>query len=203
MRRSGMVLSMTEAADRVQVEEEWSALMRAAQDGDQAAYAKLLRAILPHVRGLVRRRAYGGSGDAEIEDVVQEVLLSLHLVRQTYDPARPFRPWLAGIVRHRLLDQARRRVRRGRHEVAVETLPETFQPAAANREQDESDEIAALKRAMAALSPGQRQAFELLKVKGLSLKQAAAETGLSVPALKVAAHRAYKSLKVAFGRDKL
>jgi RNA polymerase sigma-70 factor (ECF subfamily) len=184
-------------------DQEWSCLMRAAQDGDQAAYATLLRAILPHVRRLVRRRAYGGTGDAEIEDVVQEVLLSLHLVRQTYDPARPFRPWLAGIVRHRLLDQTRRRARRGRHEVAIETLPETFQPAAAHSGQDEADEVASLKRAMAALSPGQRQAFELLKVRGLSLKQAAAETGLSVPALKVAAHRAYRSLRGAFGRDKL
>lgn len=182
---------------------QWSELMRAGQDGDQAAYARLLREILPHVRALVRRRAYGGAGDAEVEDVVQEVLLSLHLVRHTYDPARPFRPWLAGIVRHRLLDQVRRRARRGRHEVAVETLPETFAAAAANSGQEESDEIAALRRAMADLSPGQRQAFELLKVKGLSLKQAAAETGLSVPAVKVAAHRAYKSLRLAFGRDKM
>ena len=184
-------------------EQEWSQWMRAAQDGDQAAYAKLLKAILPHVRSLVRRRAYGGAADAEVEDVVQEVLLTLHLVRQSYDPASPFRPWLAGIVRHRLLDQVRRRARRGRHEVAAETLPETFVSPAAHGGQEESDEIAALKGALAALSPGQRQAFELLKVKGLSLKEASAESGLSVAALKVAAHRAYKSLKLAFGRDKM
>jgi RNA polymerase sigma-70 factor (ECF subfamily) len=192
---------MSDSAPDRDRDQEWSALMRAGQDGDQAAYARLLRAILPHVRGLVRRRVYGAA-EAEIEDVVQEVLLSLHLVRHTYDPARPFRPWLAGIVRHRLLDSARRRYRRARHEIAVETLPETSAVAAANSGQDESDEIAALRQAMAALSPGQRQAFELLKLRGLSLKQASVETGMSVAALKVAAHRAYKSLRLAFGRDK-
>jgi RNA polymerase sigma-70 factor (ECF subfamily) len=196
-----MVLGMSDSAPEDSMDREWSALMRAAQDGDQQAYARLLRAILPHVRGLVRRRVFAGA-EAEIEDIVQEVLLSLHLVRHTYDPGRPFRPWLAGIVRHRLLDSARRHYRRFRHEIAVETLPETSAQSAANSGQDESDEIAALRQAMAALSPGQRQAFELLKLRGLSLKQAAAETGMSVAALKVAAHRAYKSLKVAFGRDK-
>lgn len=196
-----MVLGMSDSAPEDRMDREWSALMRAAQDGDQQAYAKLLRAILPHVRGLVRRRVFAGA-EAEIEDIVQEVLLSLHLVRHTYDPGRPFRPWLAGIVRHRLLDSARRHYRRFRHEIAVETLPETSAQSAANSGQDESDEIAALRQAMASLSPGQRQAFELLKLRGLSLKQAAAETGMSVAALKVAAHRAYRSLKVAFGRDK-
>lgn len=196
-----MVLGMSDSAPEDRMDREWSALMRAAQDGDQQAYARLLRAILPHVRGLVRRRVFAGA-EAEIEDIVQEVLLSLHLVRHTYDPGRPFRPWLAGIVRHRLLDSARRHYRRFRHEIAVETLPETSAQSAANSGQDESDEIAALRQAMASLSPGQRQAFELLKLRGLSLKQAAAETGMSVAALKVAAHRAYRSLKVAFGRDK-
>lgn len=181
-------------------EREWSDWMRAAQGGDQVAYACLLRAVLPYVRLIVRRRTSALAGNGETEDVVQEVLLSLHLVRHTYDPSRPFRPWLNGIIRHRLLDHIRRRARRGRHEVAVESLPDTSMARAAKATQDTCDEVAALYRAMIVLTPSQRQAFELLKLQGLSLKEASAKTGVSVAALKVAAHRAYKRLRLVLGR---
>jgi RNA polymerase sigma-70 factor (ECF subfamily) len=53
--------------------------------------------------------------------------------------------------------------------------------------------------AIRALPAGQRQALELLKLGELSLKDAAAQTGLSVAALKVATHRAMASLRRAFG----
>ena len=69
--------------------------MRAAQDGDERAYTRLLNDIAPRLRRLVRsRRPFLQASD--IEDLVQEVLLSLHSVRKTYDPERPFMPWLMG-----------------------------------------------------------------------------------------------------------
>src|SRR4030095_14433060 len=82
-------------------DEHLSRLMARAQHGDSNAYVTLLRAITPRIRQLVRaKRAF--LGDSVVEDVVQEVLLSVHTVRATYDPARPFMPWLSAIVRHRL-----------------------------------------------------------------------------------------------------
>jgi RNA polymerase sigma-70 factor (ECF subfamily) len=174
-------------------------LMRAAQDGDGDAYRELLTAITPRVRRLIRtRRAFLDQQD--IEDLVQDVLLSLHAVRHTYDPARPFFPWLLAIVRNRLVDAARRYARQKGRELAVDDLDVTFGDLVSNT----SDEGApgdeeALAEAIRRLPDGQRQAIELLKLREMSLKEAAAYTGSSVSALKVATHRAMASLRRALG----
>jgi RNA polymerase sigma-70 factor (ECF subfamily) len=177
---------------------EWERLMAAAQRGDSASYVRLLTDITPLVRRAARRR-WPSVGADVIEDVVQDTLLSLHAVRHTYSPDRPFTPWLMGILRHRLADGMRRTVRRAAREVLVPDFEETFGEVPANREQDRDDDRAALKQAVAALPEGQRRAVELLKMKEMSLKEAAAETGMSVAALKVAMHRALKSLRAALG----
>jgi RNA polymerase sigma-70 factor (ECF subfamily) len=159
-------------------------LMRAAQQGDSASYLELLRAVTPRIRDVVRRQR-GFAGIAEVEDLVQDVLLSLHTVRATYDPARPFVPWLLAIVRNRLVDGARRYARIARREVHVE----------ANDDIGELGDAATLHEAVRALPEGQRQAIELVKLKELSLKEAAQLSGTSVGALKVATHRAMATLR--------
>ncbi|OIQ91073.1 ECF RNA polymerase sigma factor RpoE [mine drainage metagenome] len=174
----------------------WGALMAAAQSGDQASYARLLRDITPLLRR-VGRRKWPMAADADLEDIVQDVLLSLHSVRQTYDPARPFLPWLLTILHHRLVDGIRRRTRQNAHETAVDRFEETFSEIAANIPEEPIGGHDALHKAIASLPGGQRRAVELLKLKELSLKEAALQTGMSVSALKVATHRALKALRVA------
>ena len=173
-------------------DERFGRLMEAAQSGDADAYLRLLQEITPRVRRLIGRRR-GGRAAADVEDLVQDVLLSLHVARGSYDPGRPFLPWLLAIARNRLADGARRDARRA-HEVQVEDLDVTFsepQPNISSR----PDDGPALREAIAALSPGQRDAIELLKIRELSLKEAAEATGLSVGALKVATHRAITALR--------
>jgi DNA-directed RNA polymerase specialized sigma24 family protein len=107
--------------------------MRAAQAGDAQAYAALLRTLTPKLREIIsnQRRFLQPS---DIEDLVQDVLLSVHAVRATYDPQRPFMPWLLTIVQNRLADAARRYARRGAHEVLAMQPDVTFsdQPATRN-----------------------------------------------------------------------
>jgi RNA polymerase sigma-70 factor (ECF subfamily) len=170
-------------------------LMRAAQHGDSRAYVELLRLITPRVRQLIRRQR-GFAGVAEVEDLVQDVLLSVHTVRATYDPLRPFTPWLLAIVRNRLVDGARRYGRIARREVLVDDLDVTFSGLEANDDSGEIADAAVLRDAVSALPEGQRQAIELLKLKELSLKEAAEISGTSVGALKVATHRAMATLKL-------
>jgi RNA polymerase sigma factor (sigma-70 family) len=170
-------------------------LMARAQQGDSNAYVTLLRAITPRIRQLVRARR-GFLGESDVEDVVQEVLLSVHVVRATYDPARSLMPWLAAIVRHRLADAGRRHVRQGAREIGVD-LDVTFQAPVANKPEETFGDPDALAQAIQALPPGQRQAVELLKLRELSLKEASALTGMSIGALKIATHRAIASLKRA------
>jgi len=172
---------------------DWSALMVRAQDGDKAAYAALLRAMTPYLRSLAKRC---GTHTADIEDAVQDILLAVHTTRHTYDPARPFGPWLTTIARRRLIDRMRARSRRAAREVGLEqsheTLPAPFAPDA-----DRQADLPGMHRALASLPPGQRRVLELLKLSELSLKEASDVTGMSVGALKVATHRAIKALRLA------
>jgi len=175
-------------------DEHLARLMARAQQGDSIAYVTLLRAITPRIRQIVRaRRRF--LAERDVEDVVQEVLMSVHAVRATYDPARPLMPWLSAIVRHRLADAGRRHVRQNAHEISVDDLDVTFQAPPANIREETFGDPDMLVQAIQALPPGQRQAVELLKLRELSLKEASALTGLSIGALKLATHRAMASLR--------
>lgn len=177
--------------------DELGQLMKAAQAGEADAYVALLRAIRPRIHQIVTRQR-GFAGAEAVEDLVQDVLLSVHHVRATYDPGRPFMPWLLAIVRNRLVDGARRYARTAR-EVAVEDLDVTFAHVAANPNQEASGDVHVLHRAIRSLPAGQRKAIELLKLQELSLNEAAAASGQSVGALKVATHRAMVALRRALG----
>jgi RNA polymerase sigma factor (sigma-70 family) len=176
----------------------FSAMMKAAQAGDGHAYSKLLSEITPRLRRIIqRKRAFQNLQD--IEDLVQEVLLSLHSVRATYDPQRPFFPWLLAIVRNRLADGARRYARTSRNEVLVDELPVTFADEYANIEKDLYRDPDQLKQAIEKLPPGQRQAIEMLKLKEMSLKEVSSQTGISIASLKVSVHRGVTALRRSLG----
>src|ERR687892_2474438 len=115
-------------------EGQLGALMHAAQQGDATAYHRLLCTVTPRIRQIVARRR-GFAGREAVEDLVQDVLLSLHAVRATYDPKRPFMPWLLAILRNRLVDGARRYGRAARYEVVVEDLDVTFWQTPTNPDQ--------------------------------------------------------------------
>ena len=169
-------------------------LMAAAQAGDERAYEDLLQAIADVVRRIIRRRQNLLGFDG-VDDVVQDVLLSVHAVRSTYDSSRPFLPWLYSIVRNRVADRARVYGRSAVHEIVFDDLDVTFPAVDTNPPGEEYGDSQALHAAIASLPRGQREAIELLKLKGLSLKEAATVTGTTVGALKVATHRAMITLR--------
>lgn len=173
--------------------EEW---MRRAQDGDSGAYQHLLTELSRLLKGYVAKRFRVVD---DTDEIVQEILLAIHQSRHTYDPLKPFLPWAHAIARYRLIDHLRRWSRTRSKEVDVadhlETLAseEVFAP--------ETGVSARLTDALKTLSPQQRETVELLKIKGLSVKEAAEKLGLSESAVKVTAHRGYKKLKKHFGVD--
>lgn len=173
--------------------------MRAAQAGDPDSYLQLLQRVTPRIRQIVGRRR-GFAGREEVEDLVQDILLSLHAVRATYDPDHPFMPWLLAIVRNRLADGARRYARQAAREVHVENPAVTFADTPTNTDRESFGDRDALEQAIRSLPRGQREAIELLKLKELSLKEAAAVSGLSIGALKVATHRAMTALRRTLNR---
>lgn len=179
--------------------DSWPDLMARAQQGDAAAYRRFLAESAGFLRIIVART---GIPTDQVEDVVQETLISVHAIRHTYDPARPVKPWLTAIARRRAIDWRRRRNSARAHEIALDDVGhETFADPDANRDKDKAEASASIRRWLAELPPGQRQAVELLKLREMSLNEAAAASGQTVGALKVATHRAMITLRKLWKRD--
>lgn len=169
---------------------DWTILMARAQDGDTVAYLRLLEGITPYLRSLARR---WHRDPWDIEDTVQDILLTLHSIRQTYDPSRPFGPWLVGIAHRRAVDRLRRRGRQTKREAPFTAFEEGI--AATSDENDGMLDKRKLNEAIKGLPPIQQTAVDLLKLKEMSLKEASDVTGLSVASLKMATHRALQNLR--------
>jgi RNA polymerase sigma-70 factor, ECF subfamily len=163
--------------------------------GDRHAYRALLEDMTPFLRALAAR-CFKDPGD--IEDALQDVLLTVHAVRHAYDPHRPFGPWLVAIANRRIIDRLRHQMRNRSREIELTPEHETFLPDQTNL-RTSFDEISAdevtLLAAIEHLPPDQRQAIRLLELKEMSLNEAALASGKSISALKVATHRAIKSLR--------
>jgi len=173
---------------------DWAILMAHAQDGDRSAYQRLLREITPYLRSLAARRHRDPS---DIEDAVQDILLTVHAIRHTFDPTRPFGPWLVTIANRRFIDRLRRQGRRRDRETPLTPEHETFSEPRANLE--ERPDRHELEKAIDELPPMQRQAVQLLKLNEMSLKEASTASGMSIASLKVNVHRAVKNLRKILG----
>jgi RNA polymerase sigma-70 factor (ECF subfamily) len=172
-------------------------LLSEAQRGDAGAYRLFLASVTPFVRALARKRMWS---EDLAEDVLQDVLLTVHRVRHTYEPGRPVKPWLAAITVRRAIDATRRRGRTGSREVHNEAAYETFPDPGANR-QEAGDPARTLAGMTSGLSPGQKEAVELVKLREMSLAEASAASGQSVASLKVNIHRAIKKMRLNLAKD--
>jgi RNA polymerase sigma-70 factor (ECF subfamily) len=171
--------------------------MERAQAGDGRAYGDLLREISPLVRGLVRGRRRRAAA-ADVEDLVQDVMVSLHAVRATYDPARPFKPWLFAIIRNRIADGARAHARRLAGDAKdYDVELSLYSPEGpADEGHGRAGQLAA---ALSRLPASQRRAIELTKLQDMSLEEASRASGASVGAVKQLVHRAMKTLRKTLG----
>ncbi len=180
-------------------EDDRSALMAAAQAGDSAAYARLLRDCVPLIKGVARRCGLSPDG---ADDVVQDVLMTIHRARATYDPRRPFDAWLRVIAERRAIDHLRRTRRRGAREVHAPLALEGHadENADPSRGLHEADDAGHVGEAIAALPDRQREAVRFLVIEERSLADAAAATGRSKGSLKVNLHRALRALRMHVDR---
>jgi RNA polymerase sigma-70 factor (ECF subfamily) len=165
-------------------------LMERLQQGDAEACRLLLDDVGPAVTRFLRGRV----AINEVEDVYQEVFMALFQARHTYEAGRPLEPWLFAIARNVAADHSRRRWARASWEELTGDLSEH----AAGGSPAPAPDIEGL---LTRLPPAQREAFAMLKVDGMTLQDAAGRAGVSVGALKVRAHRAYKTLRKLIGGE--
>jgi RNA polymerase sigma factor (sigma-70 family) len=170
-------------------ENVWAVWMRAAMTGDPGAYRQLLVSLTPHVRAVARSRCRRfGAPEAEVEDIVQEVLLTIHLKRGTWDQSRPIGPWVAAITRNKLIDILRRR---GRHiSVPIEDVIDNL-PAEDRPPDSSASEIDGL---LVHLKAQQREIVKSISLDGNSIRDTADRLQMTEGAVRVALHRALKAL---------
>jgi RNA polymerase sigma-70 factor (ECF subfamily) len=170
--------------------------MRAAMDGDKQAYQRFLVAVTPYLRALAKRRCdQFGAPASEAEDVLQEVLLAVHLKRGTWDIARPIGPWLTTIVRNKLIDSLRRR---GRHvNVPIDDVIETLEA----EDQSEATDMLDAERLLQRLGDPQRDIVRSISLEGAGVRETAARLNMTEGAVRVALHRALKTLAALYRRD--
>lgn len=154
-------------------------------DGDAAAHAALLRALVPLLRAFFQRRLADGGGDSE--DLVQEVLIAVHTRRATYDRDRRFTAWLFAIARHKLIDH----YRRNRRFTSIEGLDDIL--VTEGFEQSSNAQID-VERLLRTLPPKQARAIRSTRLDGLSTAEAARDGGIGESDVKVSVHRGLKAL---------
>ncbi|WP_424957072.1 sigma-70 family RNA polymerase sigma factor [Hyphomicrobium sp. 1Nfss2.1] len=179
-----------------QNEEEWATLMRAAIGGDSAAYQTLLQSLSNVLRPSVRRGfAQAGAPLGDVEDVVQETLLALHLKRNTWDPSQPLGPWVRAIARHKLIDALRRRGRRV--QIPIDSVLDTLSVQEDNSGVDRQD----AERLVDGLAGRQRDVVRAISLEGQSIREVAERLNMKEVAVRVALHRGLKTLGAQHQRD--
>jgi RNA polymerase sigma-70 factor (ECF subfamily) len=170
------------------VEEGLRGLLLAALGGDAAAYREFLQTLSGHLRAFLRRRLHHLPDD--VEDLVQETLLAVHNQRHTYRPDEPLTAWVYAIARYKLVDLLRARASRDALNAPLDEEMVIF--AASDTEAREAKcDLGGL---LATLPERQRVPIELVKLGGLSVAEAAQQTGMSESAIKVGIHRGLKAL---------
>ena len=192
--RSRRLMITAETQSRSADDTRRAAQMAAAQSGDRAAYEALLRDCVPFINLIAGRQ--GVPADRR-DDVVQDVLMTIHRARQTYDPSRSFNAWLRVIAERRAIDVLRQVRRHGARElhapVAFEAYPDHDADPARGLEHVQAS--GRVTEVLASLPAGQREAVEALVIREQSLAEAAMVTRRSKGALKVNLHRALKALR--------
>ncbi len=171
-------------------------MMRAAISGDAAAYKRFLEAVTPMLRATAQRNlARSSAGNSDVEDVVQETLLAIHLKRHTWDSGRPVGPWVVAIARNKLVDALRRRGRRA--ETVIDDLgdvPDTGSSADPLHRHE-------LDRMMQKLNDRQRDIVRSLAVEGASVGETARRLDMKEGTLRVSLHRALATLAALYRKD--
>ena len=174
-------------------EQSWSEAMRAERRGDVAAYDRLLKDIATAMRRMVRHRlAASGQDPNDVEDLVQEVLIGVHVKRHTWDQERPFLPWLYAIARYKLVDAGRRSRRERRHRVdmILDELAEWFEAPVPDLDRATLD----VEKHLSRLPHHQQSVVRALAVETVSVRVTARALNTSEEAVRVTFQRALRRL---------
>jgi RNA polymerase sigma-70 factor (ECF subfamily) len=163
------------------------ALMRQVLDGQQDRYRELLEGVADLARAYLRRKLNRAD---EVEDLVQDVLMAVHMKRHTYDPSQPVTAWLHAIARYKLIDHWRRQGRKPQGLDDEDVVDQVEGPSNIAAYETQRDVSVVLSQ----LPEKQRQIVQMVKLEGLSVQEVAQHMGMTESAVKVTTHRAIKAM---------
>ncbi len=162
--------------------DEWGLLMAAAQQGHAASYRRLLDEMRRWLNRFYTRRL----PPAFVEDAVQDTLIAIHEKRHTYDPQRPFKPWLMVVARHKWIDRLRSISRSAAEDLSDDVAVEDHESSVTS--------AVVLERLLGQLKHAQALAIRLVKLEGFSVEETSMRTGQSCALVKVNVHRGLSHL---------
>jgi len=169
--------------------DNFAALMQQALAGDQRAYADLLQETSRLLRPFLAKRI---SFTSEVDDLLQEILISIHKARHTYDGNRPYKPWVYAIARFRLQDHLRAHYSdQLRHADDLSEMEEFLHEDVT----ESAISYESISGEVEKLPDKQATILRLMHQDGYTAKEVAEKIGMKESAVKVAAHRAYKVLR--------
>ena len=169
--------------------------MRAALKGHEASYRQVLDEIARAVRAVVRAAlARAGRGNQDAEDIVQEILIAIHVKRDSWDSAQALSPWVNAITRHKLIDCLRRQGVRAA--VPIDAVSETLAAPA-----EDAAPTGDVRKLLTRLPERDRRIVEDISLAGRSIGETASALGMQEGAVRVALHRAIKKLAALYRRD--
>ena len=177
-------------------EMELKALMLASLDGSAGSYRSLLERLSSRLRAYYKGKlARVGRGATEAEDLVQEVLLAIHLTRHTYDTRELFTPWVHTIARYKLIDYLRRT--RTAASVPIDEGTEVM----AQDDHADAESSYDVRKLLGRLPEKVRCSIVCVKLEGRSVAEAAERCGISESGVKINIHRGLRTLATFIARE--
>jgi RNA polymerase sigma-70 factor (ECF subfamily) len=179
-------------AQFAELEQKLKSLFLSSSDGDDNAYFEFLLTLSGYLRGFFRKRMQANPD--HVEDLVQEVLLAIHVKRHTYNKELPISAWIHAISKYKYIDFLRRR----RSFVAFDWLDdyhEIFVLSDNTALESQRD----INRLLLSLPENLRIPIQLTKLDGYSVKEASKIASMSESAIKIGVHRGLKKLSSALG----
>lgn len=173
-----------------------AALARSAAEGDDKAFAELVRRHKESLYRLLRR--YTGDSD-EAYEAAHEAFIAAWSALKRYDPDRSFGAWLRTIAINKARDRGRRmlvrRVFFGSKDLEDSEVLEKADPEpGAELLVLEAEQARRLDRAVSRLPAALKEALILTAFEGLSQLEAAETLGVSVKTVETRVYRARKLL---------
>ncbi|MBR9904629.1 MAG: sigma-70 family RNA polymerase sigma factor [Gammaproteobacteria bacterium] len=170
-------------------EQKWASLMRSGLAGQESAYRSFLELVTPHLRATVSSRCRNfRASEGDVEDIVQEVLITLHLKRHTWDTSRPISPWLNAVAHNKMIDAFRRRYRH--HHIPLDDVAEGL----FFEETGDSYAGQDIEKMLEKLKENERVIVRSISLDECSVREVAIKLKMSDGAIRVALHRALKQL---------